>query len=109
MKDKTDEGFMGDKRRALLPISEEGKLGLCLLEQAWMAGKLFRIGESLTTGKKNVIVYGNIHIKSTTTGAHGYQGDPKKDMKKRVLPNLISECNGANIYTPMQLDEFDKQ
>ena len=29
-------------------------------------------------------------------------------MKKRVLPNLISECNGANIYTPMQLDEFSK-
>ena len=105
---KTDDGtYHGEKRKAFLPISDEGKLGLWLMEQAWMSGKLFRIGESLTTGKKNVIVYGNIHIKSETTGAHGFQGEPKKDMKKRVLPNLISECNGANIYTPMQLDEFD--
>ena len=110
---KNAEGnYYGENRYAYFPISEEGTLGLWLLIEAWKLGKLFNVGDSVTTGKKNVIIYRTIHMKSRPDGGlinHGYGKDPNKEMKEIVLPNLISECNANGIFIPEQLDDFQKQ
>ena len=87
-------------RYAYYPNIDEGYLVIWLLIKAFLVGKLFRIGDSILTGKKNVITYGNIHLKTSKSGGiayHGYSENPNKDLIDIVLPNLISECNAFDI------------
>lgn len=85
-------------------------LALWLMIQAWNNGNLFTIGNSVTHGKFG-IVFGSVHMKTKTSGGinnHGYGRDPMKDLREKVLYNLISECNSVGIYTPEQLNDFYK-
>jgi len=64
----------GLNRTAYVPNCPEGKKVVDLLRKAWDRRLCFSIGTSMTTGRKNVLVW-NIHHKSALSGgvqAHGY-------------------------------------
>ena len=93
--------------RAFYPICPEGKLALWLLIKAWKEGKLFRVAISVTTGKRG-IVFSGIHLRTRNKGGienHGYTSNPLQDIKKIII-NMISECNANDIFTPEQMDAF---
>ena len=43
-------------------------LAFQLLQKAFQARLIFKIGTSATTGEKNVVVWGDIHHKTSITG-----------------------------------------
>ena len=94
-------------QHAYYPKCEEGDLALWLICEAWKMGRLFTMGTSVTNGSYG-IVFGGIHLRTSTSHGitnHGYSSNPKQDMKK-IITNLINECNAFNIFTPSQLDDF---
>lgn len=94
-------------QHAYYPKCEEGDLALWLICEAWKMGRLFTMGTSVTNGNYG-IVFGGIHLRTSTSYGitnHGYSSNPKQDMKK-IITNLINECNAFNIFTPSQLDDF---
>ena len=97
---------MGNKN-----LVNDSLLALYMMIKAFEAGKLFTIGTSVTHGTFG-ITFGGIHMKTQMSGGlsnHGYGSNPMKELKDSVLPNMISECNSVNIFTPMQEDDFTKQ
>ena len=75
-------------RNVHLPCDDEGREALRLLRLAFERGLLFRVGESVTTGKSDSIVWNGIHQKTKRDGGaanHGYP-DPT------FLQRLQSEC-----------------
>ena len=103
--------YGGRSQTAYIPYSSdcgESDLALWLMIQAWANGRLFTIGVSVTHGGFG-IVFSGIHMKTNTRGGlncHGYGRIPLNDLRNSVLPNLISECNSVDIFTPEQLDDF---
>ena len=82
-------------------------LAVWLLKKAWQRGKLFVLGQSVTHGTFG-IVFGNIHLKTTKFGVHGYDQNYQNHFKRKdgVLDRLISESAAVDIFTPQQLDSF---
>jgi hypothetical protein len=66
---------------------------LKLLKKAFMAGVLFVVGQSITTGQPNVVVWGGIHQKTALRGGpavHGWPDDQR-------LTILTAECKQRGI------------
>jgi len=60
--------FKGTRRIAFLPATAEG-LEICnLLREAFDAGLIFTIGKSNTTGEDNVVIWNDIHHKTSKAG-----------------------------------------
>ena len=78
-------------RTAYLPDNDIGLRCLWMLKCAFVQGKLFRIGESRTTGREG-IVWG-IHQKSSYTGGTEEHGWPDPTYIQR----LETECRLANV------------
>ena len=103
--------YGGRNQCAYIPYMKdciESNLAVWLMIQAWIMGKVFTTGISVTHGWYG-IVFGDIHIKSSTCGGineHGYGHNPIADLRNSVLLNLISECNSVDIFTPEQLNDF---
>tara|TARA_Y100000389_G_C17468976_1_gene528472 strand:+ start:5838 stop:7136 length:1299 start_codon:yes stop_codon:yes gene_type:complete len=103
-----EETGQDTRRTAYYPFTFEGLIAVYLVKKAFLAGKCFKMATSLTTGKYGV-VYGNVHLRTFYEGGienHAYSKKPLKDLNEIVLPNLISECNGFNIYSPTQIIDF---
>jgi deltex-like protein len=67
------ESYHGDRRVAYLPDSPKGNRLLRRLVFAFRHGLTFRMGTSLTTGRKNHVTWASIHHKtSCRPGPHGY-------------------------------------
>ena len=63
----------GTTRIAYLPDCAEGQQLLKRLEYAFTRGLTFTVGTSLTSGATNVVVWGSIHHKTSSSGGvHGY-------------------------------------
>jgi deltex len=62
------ERYQGTARRAFLPNNEEGRHVLSLLKRSFDLGLTFTVGESRTTGEKNVITWNDIHHKTSYKG-----------------------------------------
>jgi len=60
--------YKGTTRRAFLPDNPEGRQVLKLLQRAFDAGLVFTVGTSNVTGKDNVIIWNDIHHKTTFEG-----------------------------------------
>jgi deltex-like protein len=75
--------YQGTVRTAYLPNNYEGKKLLKRLKYAWSRGLTFTIGTSLTSGRKNQIVWSSIHHKTSLRG--GMHGFPD--------PNYFWNCN----------------
>jgi len=80
--------FSGSKRACYLEASPEGWEVLGLLKRAFEQGVTFTVGDSLTTGKRDVIVWNGIHHKTNTTGGPTSFGFPDPDYYKRVKDEL---------------------
>ena len=70
--------FSGTSRTAFIPDTTEGRGAVELLKKAFALGHLFMVGDSVTTGQSNVVVWGGIHQKTSLNGgksAHGWPDD----------------------------------
>ncbi|XP_070541469.1 uncharacterized protein [Ptychodera flava] len=74
--------YQGTRRRAYLPDNSQGREVLQLLKKAFQAKLLFTVGQSVTTGLDDVVVWNDIHQKTSRHGGpanHGYP-DPSTDI-----------------------------
>ena len=60
--------YRGTRRNAYLPDTQEGREVLALLIKAFRRKVTFTVGDSVTTGRKNVVVWNSIHHKTDTHG-----------------------------------------
>lgn len=78
-------------RTAYLPNCSEGKEVLDLLKQAFERKLIFRIGDSITSGRKNVIVWNGIHHKTSLYGGSSHYGYPDETYFMRVKLELADK------------------
>lgn len=67
--------FLGETRGCYLPDCDDGILVVKKFINAFKKGLLFSIGDSVTRGTKNVIVYWAAHQKTAISGTYGYPDD----------------------------------
>ncbi|ESN99743.1 hypothetical protein HELRODRAFT_83902 [Helobdella robusta] len=86
-KDQPNPGkpYTGTRRIAYLPNNQDGREVLHLLKIAFDNRLIFTIGRSNTTGRDNVVVWNDVHHKTSTSGTHGY---PDSGYLKRVKDEL---------------------
>lgn len=94
--------YYGDSRTVYLPDIPEGRYALRLLMCCFRIGKLFRVGDSVTTGMKNVLIWGAVHQKTSMHGGASKHGWPDKSYFIRMQ----SECAGVGI---LDLDKTPHQ
>eukprot|EP00300_Choanocystis_sp_HF-7_P031277 c40497_g1_i1.p1 GENE.c40497_g1_i1~~c40497_g1_i1.p1 ORF type:complete len:285 (-),score=32.94 c40497_g1_i1:58-882(-) len=82
------EPFSGTGREAYLPDSAEGRKVLRLLVRAFRARISFTVGQSITTGEDNTVVWNGIHHKTSTYG--GPFGFPDPTYLSRVQEELAA-------------------
>ncbi|NWI55188.1 DTX3L ligase, partial [Calyptomena viridis] len=75
-------------RTAYLPDNEEGQEILKLLKRAFSQKLIFTVGQSRTTGAKNVITWNDIHHKTSVNGGPANFGYPDPDYLQRVRAEL---------------------
>ncbi len=63
-----DVSYAGTRRTAFIPNTDDGKEVAELLKIAFKRKLVFTIGDSVTTGRKNVIVWNGIHHKTNPYG-----------------------------------------
>lgn len=86
--------YSGTRRRAYLPDNAAiGERATALLVRAFMLGRVFTIGTSVTTGVRNTTVWAGIHHKTRTHGGAEQHGWPDPTFLER----LISECAASGI------------
>ena len=64
-----------------------------LLVRAFEGGHAFVVGQSVTTGQDNTVIWGTIHQKTNTHGGTGAHGWPDPTYVNR----LVSECAAKGI------------
>ncbi|XP_069509862.1 E3 ubiquitin-protein ligase DTX3L-like isoform X2 [Ambystoma mexicanum] len=82
------ERYHGTSRTAYLPDNMEGQEVLRLLIKAFNQKLTFTVGESRTTGMKNVVTWNDIHHKTSTHGGPASFGYPDPDYLRRVKEEL---------------------
>ena len=100
---KNDIGYYPpDSRNAYFPDNKEGNELVDWFIDGFKKGVLFRIGDSVTTGRKNVIVYGAAHQKTTISGPHGYPDDgyPVRAMNELALAGVMGPYKGKKADLP---------
>jgi len=60
--------YRGTSRNAYVPDTKEGREVLLLLIKAFKRKVSFTVGDSVTTGRSNVVVWNSIHHKTHTHG-----------------------------------------
>ena len=92
------ERHCSTERIAFLPLVEEGLELLVRLKYAFKHGMMFDVGTSLTTGRKNVVVWNSIHHKTSISGgAHGWP-DPA------YFLNCNEELDALGVPQPEELN-----
>lgn len=77
--------YNSTSRIAYLPNNLQGRALLMRLKYAWMHGLTFGIGNSLTTGQSNVVIWSSIHHKTSISGDGNGHGFPD--------PQYMDRCN----------------
>eukprot|EP00486_Rosalina_sp_Unknown_P000517 CAMPEP_0201566436 /NCGR_PEP_ID=MMETSP0190_2-20130828/6179_1 /ASSEMBLY_ACC=CAM_ASM_000263 /TAXON_ID=37353 /ORGANISM="Rosalina sp." /LENGTH=527 /DNA_ID=CAMNT_0047985121 /DNA_START=49 /DNA_END=1632 /DNA_ORIENTATION=+ len=80
--------YFGDLREAFLPNNKEGREAAMLTRIAFKRKLIFQIGTSLTLQQDNRIVFGSIHLKTSTTGGREKHGFPDDDYFTRFKDEL---------------------
>lgn len=80
--------YSGTSRTAYIPGTEEGVECLGLLLLAFQRKLTFIVGTSLTTGKKNTVVWAGIHHKTNVSGGVSHFGWPDETYFARVKGEL---------------------
>ncbi|KAL3070381.1 hypothetical protein niasHT_032171 [Heterodera trifolii] len=81
--------YSSTTRIAYLPNNAEGTLVLKMLQLAFTRRLIFTIGDSVTTGHKNVPVWNNIHHKTNKKGGPQNYGYPDPSYLGRVREELM--------------------
>lgn len=82
------EPYRASTRIAYLPNNEEGTHVLKLLQLAFKRRLIFTIGDSVTTGRKNVPIWNGIHHKTNKDGGTQCYGYPDPGYLDRVKEEL---------------------
>ncbi|RCN38124.1 zinc finger, C3HC4 type [Ancylostoma caninum] len=82
--------FTGTHRRAFVPGTREGTKVLRLLKFAFDRRLIFTVGDSITTGARNTVVWNNIHHKTSIGGGPLKYGYPDPDYLNRVKDDLAA-------------------
>ena len=95
--------YTGTSRRSFLPNTKEGREVLALLKIAFDRKLTFTVGTSVTTGKKNTVVWNGIHHKTNISGGPTNFGYPDNSYFNRVKEELASKgvCQD-NIEEPLE-------
>jgi len=96
--------YQGTSRTCYLPLTDEGDEALELLKSAFRCGKLFRVGDSITTGSQNQTVWAGIHQKTAMHGGAVGHGWPDPGYFDR----LRNECAACGVFTKEFLDKAKK-
>ncbi|KAL8435515.1 hypothetical protein ACSSS7_002442 [Eimeria intestinalis] len=80
--------FIGTRREAYLPDCLKGRQLLKLLIQAFVKGHLFTVGQSVTSGRSNVVVWNGIHHKTSVSGGVLQYGYPDETFLSRLTEEL---------------------
>jgi len=83
--------YKGTTRQAFLPDNQEGRHVLKLLCKSFEARQTFTIGESRTTGQKNVVTWNDIHHKTSYCGGPENFGYPDETYLNRVQQELAAK------------------
>jgi deltex-like protein len=84
-------GYTGTNRTAYLPNNQEGREVLALLKLAFDRKLTFTVGTSVTTGRKNTVVWNGIHHKTNLYGGATNFGYPDKSYFNRVKEELAAK------------------
>ncbi|KAL8271633.1 hypothetical protein Esti_004438 [Eimeria stiedai] len=80
--------YIGTRREAYLPDCLKGRQLLRLLIQAFVKGHLFTVGQSVTSGRTNVVVWNGIHHKTSVSGGVLQYGYPDDTFLSRLAEEL---------------------
>lgn len=81
--------FDGDRRRAFLPSTPEGRCLLSRFRHAFSRGEMFRIGRSLSSGKDHQVIWSDIPNKTSLRGGpYGFPDSKYIEQANRVLDKL---------------------
>ncbi|KAI6192411.1 E3 ubiquitin-protein ligase [Aphelenchoides bicaudatus] len=80
--------YSGTARTCYLPNNQEGRAVRDMLRIAFDRRLVFTVGESLTTGRKNVITWNGIHHKTSRVGGPARFGYPDPTYLQRVKEEL---------------------
>lgn len=69
---------------AYIPDTKEGREVLFLLQKSFRRKVSFTVGDSVTTGRRNVVVWNSIHHKTNTHGGTMTYGYPDPTYFNRV-------------------------
>ncbi|CAI2372144.1 unnamed protein product [Moneuplotes crassus] len=83
--------YRGTRRDAFLPDTTEGKEVLFLLIKAFKRRLTFVVGDSITTGRKNVVVWNSVHHKTSLEGGSANFGYPDATYFSRVKLELADK------------------
>lgn len=83
--------YRGTRRNAYVPDTAEGREVLFLLIKAFKRKVTFTVGDSVTTGRKNVVVWNSIHHKTHTHGGTLCYGYPDPTYFNRVKLELADK------------------
>ena len=84
-------GYTGTSRTSYLPNNKEGREVLALLKVAFDRKLTFTVGTSVTTGRKNTVVWNGIHHKTSVYGGPTRFGYPDNTYFNRVKEELASK------------------
>eukprot|EP00037_Helgoeca_nana_P004145 m.43508 g.43508 ORF g.43508 m.43508 type:complete len:541 (-) comp14747_c0_seq1:524-2146(-) len=87
--------YYGTTRCVYLPDNADGQAAASLLIKAFMAGGLFVVADSVTTGAQNCVVWGGVHQKTSPSGGAQYHGWPDPTYFER----LLYECAAVGVFT----------
>ena len=88
---KNGQNYTGTTRVSYLPNNKEGREVLALLKVAFDRKLTFTVGTSVTTGRKNTVVWNGIHHKTSLFGEPTRFGYPDKSYFNRVKEELAAK------------------
>ena len=88
---KNGPNYTGTSRVSYLPNNKEGREVLALLKIAFERKLTFTVGTSVTTGRKNTVVWNGIHHKTRLKGGPTKFGYPDKGYFNRVKEELAAK------------------
>ncbi|KAI6191272.1 E3 ubiquitin-protein ligase [Aphelenchoides bicaudatus] len=100
--------YKGTHRVAYLPNNAEGHEVLHLLEFAFNRRLLFTVGDSITTGRQNVVTFNGVHHKTNRNGGPQNYGYPDAGYLNRVKQELAMFGITDQIFDA-DMDDSDEE
>ncbi|GMT32032.1 hypothetical protein PFISCL1PPCAC_23329, partial [Pristionchus fissidentatus] len=82
--------YSGTRRSAYLPNNEAGRKVLRLLEKAFECKLTFTVGDSVTSGARDTVVWNNVHHKTSMHGGPQAYGYPDPTYLERLTEELAA-------------------